>query len=281
MSASPAQPSQTRSGAASGVSFCFLHGPRFFSAPPCTRLEHGVLVCIVCLQHTMSGRGSNRKHDGHYKEWRPYSGQGHRLGDNHPGAPDMEFGGVGKTPHGDGSQTTSPRRAVTSPGQAVTSPGSGSHGSWAEEIRSPIVDLEAEPGNTCESLEHPEWASMVCMPTRSQWQQKENWTLCDLVLDPVRSQVFAHGDLGRILIPGGQLAAFRNDESPSSMVSVLQTCVLAVLHDSLSVFGRQVMTDDLPIVADRCLHEGLITPMQHTYCIWLDRHGKKTLLSSQ
>lgn len=46
MSASPAQPSQTMSGAAPGVSFCFLHGPSFFfSALPCMRLEHGVLVC--------------------------------------------------------------------------------------------------------------------------------------------------------------------------------------------------------------------------------------------
>ena len=212
----------------------------------------------------MSGRGSKRGHGGARKEWSAFSGPGHRLGD--------------KTPLGDGSQTMSPQRAVTSPGRAFTSPGSGSRGSGSD-IFSPIVNLETELGNTCEALlEHPEWASMACMPTKSQWQQKEDWTLVDLVLDPVRSQVFAHGELGSYLIPGGLLAAFRNGESPSSMESLLQTCFLAVLHKSLHILG-QVTTDDLPSVADQCLHVALITPIQHKYCIFLDQHSKKTLSS--
>ena len=119
---------------------------------------------------------------------------------------------------------------------------------------------------------------MACMPTKSQWQQKEDWTLVDLVLDPVRSQVFARGELGSYLIPGGLLAAFRNGESPSSMESLLQTCVLGVLHKILHIMG-QVTTDDLPSVADQCLHEALITPMQHKYCYFVDQHSKKTLSS--
>ena len=225
----------------------------------------------------MSGRGTKRGHVGDAKEWLPFSGRGHRLGDDRPGAPDMEIGGVGKTPLGDGSQTMSPQRAVTSPGQASTSPGSGSRGSCAE-ICSPIVDLETEPDNTCEYFEHPEWAGMVCMPTTAEWRQKASWTLADLVLDSVQSQVFAHGDFGRNLIPGALLEAFRNDESPSCMVSVLKTCALAVLKQNLHVLGQGVTNDlDLPVVADHCLLEGLITPIQHKYCIFLDQHSKKTL----
>ena len=219
----------------------------------------------------MSGRGPKRGHGGDAKEWLPFSGRGHRLGDDRPGAPDMEIGGVGKTPLGDGSQTMSPQRAVTSPGRAVTSPGSASRESWLE-ISPPIVDLETAPGNTCEALETyaPEWASMARMPTRSDWQQKKDWRLADLVLDPVRSQVFARGDLGGSLIPGGLLAAFRNGEGPSSMEGVLHTSFLAVLQERLRVLGR-VTTDDLPIVANQCLREELITPLQHKYCFFLDR----------
>ena len=222
----------------------------------------------------MSGRGNKREHGGRDKEWRAFAGPGHRLGDVSPRATDKELGCGGKTtcPLADGGQTM-----MMSPQRAITSPGSGSRGSCAE-IRSPIVDLETEPDNTCEYFEHPEWAGMACMPTTAEWRQKASWTLADLVLDSVQSQVFAHGDFGRNLIPEALLEAFRNDESPSCMVSVLKTCALAVLKQNLQVLGQQVTNDfDLPDVADSCLLEGLITPMQHKYCIFLDQHSKKTL----
>jgi len=247
----------------------------------------------------MRGRGSKREHGGDEKEWRPFSGMGHRLDDDDkisrsPGdGHKTPIGGGGKTPLGDSGQTPSPQRAVQSAGsgmssdeehnkrdanlRAASSTDCGGHGRGAE-ICSDIVDLEMEPDNACESLEHPEWAGMARMPgpTTWEWQQKDHWTLVDLVPDPVRSQVFAPGDLGSHLIPGGQLAAFGNDEGPSSMVSVLQKCALAVLRHTLHILGH-VTTDDLPVVADYCLREGLITPIQHKYFIYLDQHGVPTL----
>ena len=233
----------------------------------------------------MRGRGSKREHGGDEKEWRPFSGMGHRLDDDDkisrsPGdGHKTPIGGGGKTPLGDDGWTPSDEEHNKSDAnlRAASSTDCGGHGRGAE-ICSDIVDLEMEPDNACESLEHPEWAGMARMPgpTTWEWQQKDHWTLVDLVPDPVRSQVFAPGDLGSHLIPGGQLAAFGNDEGPSSMVSVLQKCALAVLRHTLHILGH-VTTDDLPMVVDYCLREGLITPIQHKYFIYLDQHGGPTL----
>lgn len=211
----------------------------------------------------MAGRGNKRGHGGEDKEWSPFSGVGRRLSDE--GEISQSVGDGGKTPSG-----TSSAAGSSSPQRRVRSMTSGS-GRRSTEIHNDVVDLEAESGNACPFLDHPGWACMVRMPSNEEWQQNDRWTLADLVVDSVRSQVFASGDIGSQLLPEGELVVLRNlleDESPPSMVVVLQRSALAILCQSLCLLGHDA-TDNLPCMAELCLREAVITPLQYKYFMWL------------
>jgi len=314
--------------------FLFLGrmGPASVSALTHRWLEDSVLIqfCIVRLPLAMMGRGSKRERGGDPKEWQPFSGIGHLLGDESQSpeddrqgrGPQRGFidlrivhtpivsggetppGGGGETPPGEGGTTPSRQRAVESAGSGSqicaagggeTPPGGGGETPPGEGCTTPsrqravesagsdsqicealdFVDLEKEADDTCESgWWHNDWAAMAAKgaPGKRYWEQNEHWTLADLVIDPVRSQVFTLGDVGTNIIPESALATFRSGESPSSMGSVMKKCALAVLRQSLSVLGHDGR-DNLPGVANWCLQEKLITPIQHEYFIFLDRHG--------
>ena len=131
-----------------------------------------------------------------------------------------------------------------------------------------IIDVDAQPAAdlVLEPNEHAEWASIFGKRNHLQeyWQQKDSWTLADLVSEPVRSDVFLTGDLGQQPLPlSWQLLV-----TYPTMLQVLQNSALALLHQSLALLGLEA-PDDLAATADVSLHEGLVTPMQHKYLVFL------------
>ena len=131
-----------------------------------------------------------------------------------------------------------------------------------------IIDVDAQPAAdlVLEPNQHAEWASIFGKRNHLQeyWQQKDSWTLADLVSEPVRSDVFSTGDLGQQPLPlSWQLLV-----TYPTMLQVLQNSALALLHQSLALLGLEA-PDDLAATADVSLHEGLVTPMQHKYLVFL------------
>jgi hypothetical protein len=237
------------------------------------------------MEHA-AGAGKRRRSDPN-KEWSPFSGTGHKLGESSGEtlqSPDerptnyrrMDNPTEFPEPPASSSKTLeSPDEAQmkliieSRESQMTASPmvlptfDNGYHNDVTD-----IIDVDAQPAAdlVLEPNQHAEWASIFGKRNHLQeyWQQKDSWTLADLVSEPVRSDVFSTGDLGQQPLPlSWQLLV-----TYPTMLQVLQNSALALLHQSLALLGLEA-PDDLAATADVSLHEGLVTPMQHKYLVFL------------
>ena len=235
------------------------------------------------MEHT-PGAGKKRRSDPNW-EWSPFSGPGHRLGESSgetlqsPDEPCKNYRRLhpASSSNGEFSGETlkSPDEAQmkfseSSESQMTASPmvlptfENGYHSDAATDI----IDVDAQPA--AEPNEHAEWASILgkSRPSQEDWQQKDSWTLADLVSEPVRSDVFSTGNLGQqpLPLPWQTLVQY------PTMLQVLQKNALALLHQSLVLLGLEA-PDDLAATADLSLHEGLVTPKQHKYLVFLSQES--------
>ena len=231
------------------------------------------------------GAGKRRRSDPN-REWSPFSGTGHRLGESSgetlqsPDEPCKNYRRLhpASSSNGEFSGETlkSPDEAQmkfiieSSESQMTASPmvlptfDNGYHSDAVTDI----IDVDAQPA--AEPNEHAEWASILgkSSPSQEDWLQKDSWTLADLVSEPVRSDVFSTGELGQqpLPLPWQTLVQY------PTMLQVLQKNALALLHQSLVLLGLEA-PDDLAATADVSLHEGLVTPKQHKYLVFLSQES--------
>jgi hypothetical protein len=241
------------------------------------------------MEHAAAA-GKKRRRSDPNKEWSPFSGTGHKLGESSGEtlqSPDercknyRRMNTPTKLPEPPASSSTtlkSPDEAqmkfiiASSASHMTASPmvlPTFDNGYHSDDVTD-IIDVDAQPAAdlVLEPNEHAEWASIFGKrnPGQEYWQQKDSWTLADLVSEPVRSDVFSTGDLGQQPLPlSWQLLG-----TYPTMLQVLQKSALALLHQSLVLLGLEA-PDDLAATADVSLHEGLVTPMQHKYLVFLSQ----------
>lgn len=142
-----------------------------------------------------------RSQGGREKEWAPFSGAGHKLGDNGESSGQTLRGPKGRRSRGAASPGCSSEQScvggAASPGSCSVEPSEGGAAFTPASIGE-VIDLEGE-GESLQATDgcgSEEWAHPPPLPTLAAWTQKRDWTLADLVGEAVRSSVFGEGDIG-------------------------------------------------------------------------------------